>query len=193
MEEVPEIREHSPVVRRLGDDSREAAVELGDVAGDDGVDEPGDDGAVNRPQHAVHDLRRDIAASKSDCLVGKAQRVTHASPCRNGKVPYRRILGGDVLRLQDLLELARDLIDAQGAEPELYAAREYGYGELLRISRRQDELHVLGRLLKGLQESVEAALREHVHLVDEVDLVPPLGRLVLHVLEDFPGVVHLGP
>ena len=32
-----------------------------------------------------------------------------------------------------------------------------------------------------------------MHLVDEVDLVPALGRLVLYVLEDFPGVVDLGP
>jgi hypothetical protein len=43
--------------------------------------------------------------------------------------------------------------------------------DLVRLGRREDELHVRRRLLERLQQRVEGLRGEHVHLVDDVDLV----------------------
>src|SRR3712207_9349639 len=43
---------------------------------------------------------------------------------------------------------------------------------LLRLGRREDELDVVRRLLDQLEQRVEARGRDHVRLVDHVDLVP---------------------
>ena len=59
----------------------------------------------------------------------------------------------------------------QRLQVELQAARQHRDRDLLRIGRRQHELHVLGRLLERLQHRVERRLRQHVHFVDQVDLV----------------------
>ena len=50
-------------------------------------------------------------------------------------------------------------------------ARPDGADDLLGLGRGEDELHVGRRLLHDLQQGVEALRRDHVGLVDDVDLV----------------------
>ena len=89
-------------------------------------------------------------------------------------------------------ELADDALERQALEVELQAARQDGRRQLLRVGRGQQEDHVRRRLLEGLEQRVEAVVREHVHLVDEVHLVTATGRRVLHVLEQLAGLLDLG-
>ena len=63
---------------------------------------------------------------------------------------------------------------------------------LAHLGGGEDELHVPRRLLQRLQERVEGALGEHVHLVDEVDLVARHHRLVARALDDLADVVDAG-
>ncbi len=80
----------------------------------------------------------------------------------------------------------------QQLQAELQAARQHRHGDLLRLGRGQHEFHMLGRLLERLQHRVERRPRQHVHLVDEVDLVPADGRRVARVIEDLAHVVDAG-
>ena len=54
---------------------------------------------------------------------------------------------------------------------EALAARQHRHRHLARLGGGEDELHMLGRLLERLEQAVEGLLRQHVHLVDDVDLV----------------------
>ena len=83
--------------------------------------------------------------------------------------------------------LARHLLQV-----ELQAAAEHRDRDLVGLGRRQDELHVLGRLFKRLEHGVEGVARELVHLVDHVDLEPPARRRVLRGLEELAHLVDLG-
>ena len=51
---------------------------------------------------------------------------------------------------------------------------------------------MLGRLLERLQHRVERGLRQHVHFVDQVDLVASDCRRVPRVVENLPHVVDAG-
>ena len=62
--------------------------------------------------------------------------------------------------------------------------------DLLRLGRREDELHVLRRLLDDLEQGVEALRRDHVRLVDDVDLVAALGRAITRPLTQVTRIVH---
>ena len=63
---------------------------------------------------------------------------------------------------------------------------------LAHLGGGEDEFHVPRRLLQRLQEGVEGALGEHVHLVDEVHLVARHQRLVARALDDLADVVDAG-
>ncbi len=84
--------------------------------------------------------------------------------------------------------LAADQLVRDRPQVEALAAREDRREHLLHLGRRKDELHVRRRLLEGLQEGVERGRREHVHLVDDVDLELSLRG---HVAGRLAQVAHL--
>ena len=76
-----------------------------------------------------------------------------------------------VFGLRDLAQASDDL--AEGHELDVVAlhATQDGRGQLLRIGGRKEELDVAGRLFQRLEQRVEGRAGEHVHFVDDVDLV----------------------
>ena len=62
-------------------------------------------------------------------------------------------------------------------------------GNLLGLRGGQDELHVLGRFLERLQQGVEGAGTEHVHLVDEVDLEWSARRRIRGIVAQFADII----
>src|SRR5215472_16988169 len=68
--------------------------------------------------------------------------------------------------------------------------RPDGRDDLFRLGGREDGLQVRRRLLDELEQGVEALLRHHVRLVDDVDLVAPGDRGVEGALPQVAGVVH---
>ncbi len=95
-------------------------------------------------------------------------------------------------RVQYLLDLRGDLLDRQTLEIELQAARQHRDRQLLRIGGGQQEFDVRWRLFQRFQQRVEAVAGEHVHFVDEIHLVAAACRRVLHVVQQFARVIHLG-
>ena len=65
-----------------------------------------------------------------------------------------------------------------------------GRDDLLRLRGGEDELEVRRRFFDQLEQGVEALLRHHVRLVDDVHLEAPGDRRVEGALAQFPRVVH---
>ena len=68
-------------------------------------------------------------------------------------------------------------------------ARADGREDLLRLGGREHEAQELRRLLDELQQRVEALPRDHVGLVDDVDLVATRDRRVERAFAQVAGVV----
>ena len=68
-----------------------------------------------------------------------------------------------------------EFVHRQQVELEVLDARADGGTDLLRVGRREHEHDVWWRLLEGLEQRSLGALREHVHLVEDVHLVPTRG------------------
>ncbi len=69
-------------------------------------------------------------------------------------------------------------------EVEALAARLDGFGDLLRVGGAQDEGNVPRRLFDGFQQSIEGRGREHMHLVDDVDLPFAARRGIAYAADD---------
>ena len=89
-------------------------------------------------------------------------------------------------RLADVVEHLRGRDEPErvvvGAGPD-------GADDLLGLGGREDELHVLRRLLDDLQQRVEALRRDHVRLVEDEDLVAVAGGGEDGALAEVAGVV----
>ena len=71
--------------------------------------------------------------------------------------------------------MAADFLDhllrCNPAQIKALAAAEDGRQDLVRLGRREEEFHMWRRLFQRLEQGVEGLFRQHVHFVDDVDLV----------------------
>ena len=93
------------------------------------------------------------------------------------------------LLLRDIFKPRRDDLARNPPEIEPLTPRQYRRRYFLELGRRKNEYHVRRRLLERLQKRVERALRQHVDLVYDVDLVFQLRRKVFYVVAYFSDVV----
>ena len=111
-----------------------------------------------------------FVAAEGDHLVEEAHRVAHRARGFAREHLDRRGVRLDALLHEDLVEPPRDRLRRDQLEVVALAARQDRDRDLVHLRRREDELHVRRRLLERLQERVPRRRREHVHLVDDVDL-----------------------
>ena len=78
------------------------------------------------------------------------------------------------------------------AQIEALAARQDRHRHFADFGGGEDELHMRRRLFQRLEERVEGLLRQHVHFVDDVDLVARRRRRIAHALDDLADVVDAG-
>jgi hypothetical protein len=112
-------------------------------------------GAVGEPEHRAHLLFGDPPFGQRDRLVEQRQPVSHRAVRRagderdGGRLDLGAFLAGDPGEV-----VGQDLgLDAP--QIEALAAREHRHRHLANLGGREDELHMLRRLLERLQQRVE--------------------------------------
>ncbi len=142
------------------------------IAGDDRLERFKQLLGIGDAEHRQHVLRSDrLLAGVRDELLERAERVAEAarrvtSDQRDGSGFDRDLLLGG-----DAREHPRHLLDRRAAEVKPVAAIDDRRQHFLGFSRGEHEDRPRRRLLQGLQERVPGLLREHVRLVEDVDLV----------------------
>ena len=63
---------------------------------------------------------------------------------------------------------------------KMLRARANGFGEILRLRRRHDENHFVGRFFERLEQRVRGLVGEHVRFVEDDDFVAAAGGRVAH-------------
>ena len=149
-------------------------------------------GTVHRAQHGAHALLAQRTTGVGDGLVEQRQAVAQRAVGGARELGDGGCIGLDGFRPQDLRHLPADLFLVQALEVELQAARQHGDRQLLRVGGGEQELDVFRRLLQRLQQRVERRFRQHVHFVDQIDLVLAARGHVLRVLDHFAHIVHTG-
>ena len=99
----------------------------------------------------------------------------------------------ETLLLAHVCQAMLNILVADAMEIETLAAREDGLQNLLRVGGAQHKDHVCRRLLERLEQRVERRRREHVDLVDDIDLVLAAHRGKVDGVDDLLAhVVHAG-
>ena len=114
-------------------------------------------------------------------MISETQRIAHRSLCGTSNQRQRFGVCAHRLRPQNMLKVCNDLLGLHVLQVELKASGEDRCRQFLRVGGGQQEHRVGRRLLEGFQQGVEAVVRQHVHLVDQIDFVARVGWRVLHV------------
>ena len=156
----------------------------GRVAADKGACEIENRLARGEPEDAVDIGGADGRAAERNHLIKHRLGITHRSVGAAGDGSGGLRSENDLLVFGNMLQVRRDQFRRQPTEIEPLAAAENRGRHLLCLGRGKEELHVLRRFLQCLEQGVESRGAEHVHLVDEVDLVGAASRSVGGVLAE---------
>ena len=113
-----------------------------------------------------------------DGLVHDGERIAHGAVAGLGEQRERGFVRGDAFGGGDGAELGHDVVQLDGVEAEVLAARADGLGNVLGLGGGHHEDDVLGRLFQRLQQGVEGGVGDLVGFVEDVDLVAVAGGAV---------------
>jgi hypothetical protein len=105
-------------------------------------------------------------------LVEDGKGVAHRSAPGSHDQSEHSVPDRDRLLVAELLEVGLQDVGRHEPEGVVVGAGADRADDALRLGGGEDELHVLGRFLHELEESIEALGGHHVGLVDDEDLVP---------------------
>ena len=178
------------------DAQRMRLVELGErrrrIAGEDQLQQPADASAVGEAEHVADLVGGHRSRAMRDRLVEDRKPVAgrtfggpgdHASASGSTSTPSA---------FDDVGEMRGQLLGRNPPQVETLAARQHRHRHLVHLGRREQELHMLRRLLKSLQQRIESVLRKHVDFVDDVDLVARADRRVADRVDDLANIVDAG-
>ena len=150
--------------------------------------------AIGQPEQPAHILfaQRRVAIHMRKGAVEQRQRIT------------RRAVSGARHQFQHLIRQRHGLgrthffeqflrvLHAEAVEVETLAARQHRDRHLTNFRCRENKLHISGRLFQRLQQPVKGGLGQHVHFVNNIDLIARRGRHIAHILNDFANIINAG-
>jgi hypothetical protein len=144
---------------------------------------------VGDVQHLEHVLEDDLLAAVRDELVEGPDGVAKAA-CRGPRDRGKgAVVGFDLLRVGDFPQDRGYLVQRGTLEVEPVATVDDRREHLVRLGCCEHEDRVRRRLLERLQERIPRGGREHVRLVEYVDLPPADGRREADLLPQLADVV----
>ncbi|MCF0088444.1 hypothetical protein B0E37_03515 [Streptomyces sp. MH192] len=141
-------------------------------------------------QRSGHGVRHALVPGTGEELVHHGHGVTHGTGARPHDQRQYPVLDGDVLLLAHLAQVVPQRAGRHEPERVVVGTGADGPDDLLGLGGGEDELQMLRRLLDDLEQRVEAGRRDHVGLVDDVDLVPAARGPEEGFLPQVTGVVH---
>ena len=153
------------------------------------IDHPG---AVGKAKHLPHRIGAHHPCRMRDRLIEQRQRIAHRTLRSPGDDAERLRLDLDVFLGGNTGKVLHQHIGLDPAQIETLATRQHRYRHLADFGGGEHEFGVLRRLFQRLEERVERRGREHVHFVDDIDLVARTCRRVTHAVVDLTNVVDTG-
>ncbi len=163
----------------------------GSVAGGEGLDDGVEERAFGVPeQGGRHGIRHTVRRGTGEQLVHHGHGVTHGTGTGPHDEREHTVVDRDGLLLAHLGEVVPQGPGRDEPEGIVMGPRADRPDDLLGLGGREDELEMLRRLLDDLQQRVEAGRRDHVGLVDDVDLVAAACGSEEGLFAQVTGVVH---
>ena len=166
-------------------------IEFSNITLGDGAGKLAQDLVRNLAQKRAGIVRMHGAVAKNAQLLQRGKRVAHAALGMARHDGQRLVVVIEALLLAHVGQAMLDILVADAVEIEALAAREDGLQNLLRIGGAQHKDHVRRRLLERLEQRVERRRREHMDLVDDIDLVLATHRGKVNGVDDLLAhIVH---
>ena len=123
-------------------------------------------------------------------LLGECESITECSTSGSGDDIQCFSICFDSFLFTDIFESFHDVGFGYLFEVKSERARSDRLRNLVDLSGSEDELHMFGWLFESFEESVECSRREHMYLIDDIDLVCTNIGLESSLLDQVPHILY---
>ena len=123
-----------------------------------------------------------LVVTKGQGLIKNAQSIPHAPFRRISNHPQRLFIIGQILLVQDKLHPLKRILGTDAVKIKPLHPGQDRQRNLVGFGRRQNKDYVGRRFFQCLQQGIEGPRRQHMHFVNNVDLVISLGGRVLSLI-----------
>ena len=94
-----------------------------------------------------------------------------------------------LLTVSDTAEHGDHVFGFDATQVKALATGKHGHRDFTDFRCREDKLHMCGRLFECLEERIEGRGGQHVHLIDDVNLVAGRGCTISDRVDDFTDII----
>ena len=118
----------------------------------------------------------DVCTAEGNRLIEYGKGITHSSVSLMSDHMQRLIIYRHSLILSHHAQIQHNILDSDPVEVICLATRKNRRQDLMFFRSGENEYGMCRRFLQSLEKSIEGGLREHVHLVDDIDAIPAYLR-----------------
>ena len=127
---------------------------------------------------------------KGNTLVEQTQRITHRTVPGFCHITQCALLDIHLFGAHQFRQTIGNGINGNPVKIISLATGQNRNRDLVCFRCRKNKNHICRRLLQRLEQRVECACRQHMHLINNVNLVFSLCRAVRYFFPDLPDIVH---
>ncbi len=142
-------------------------------------------------EQSLRVLHRDVATHTPQLVEG-GQRIPRSSLSVTSDDLDRIRVDVDAFALRNIREQLDKRRERHPAKVKALGTRHDRGEHLVRFRSREHEDDVVGRFLECLEQCVEGLSRQHVDLVDDIDLLAPTRRRKRNARQNLARLIHSG-
>ena len=192
MGDLCQIAQHGQRVGPLGVLGAQFGQGSGSITAQDHIHQIQYPPPVSQTQHGADLIGSGFACTVRNRLIQQRGGIAHGSFCGAGD--QRQGIFGDLsaLRCGNLAHQRDHHFGLNPAQIIALTSGQNSHGHFADFGCGKDEFDVGGRLFQGFQQRVKGAGGEHMHLIDDIDLIAGRGRAILDRIDNFSNVADTG-
>ena len=146
---------------------------------------------IHRAEHFQHIfIGKFLTQVKGNTLIEQTQRISHGTISCLCHITQGTLLDIHLFGTHQFCQTIGNGINGNPVKIISLATGQNRNRDLVCFRCRKNKNHICRRLLQRLEQRVECACRQHMHLVNNVNLVFSLCRAVRYFFPDLPDIVH---
>ena len=148
--------------------------------------------SIRKTQHGADLIGCGFSSAVGNGLIQKRLRIAGRAFSGAGDETQRLFCDLSALCFCDSLQHRNHDIRFNAPQIKSLTARQNCNGDFANFCGGKDKFHMRRRLLQGLEQRVESVGRQHVDLIDDIDLVACRGGTIGHRINNFANIANAG-
>ena len=147
---------------------------------------------VGKAQHGAHLIGAGFPGPMRNRLIQQGNRIAHRAFGSAGDQRQCIVGDFDIFQRRHLAQIGDSVFGLHPPEVKPLATRQNRHRNFANLGGGKDEFHMLGRFFQRFKQGIEGIGGQHMHFVDDIDLIARTGGAVMHAFDNLADIANPG-